>query len=119
MGTQIPEWSRTKVKARDLNRCLRCGCPAGEGRGEWHHRRTRRVVDQHRHCPCNGAWLCFVCHAQVHAAPFEARAEGFIVSRHLSEPGLVPVIAHFGSIFLLCDGTYRYEINTLKRSNEG
>lgn len=118
MGTQIPESSRLAVKARDLNRCVRCGCPGAE----WHHRRTRRVVDAHRHCPCNGVWLCHKCHTggkdSVHGNPFEARREGFIVSRHVAEPGLLPVKAYFGSIFLHCDGTYRYEINNLKRSNE-
>jgi hypothetical protein len=49
---------------------------------EWHHRRSRSVVDECQHAVCNGMWLCRTCHAWVHRHPFEARRTGFIVSRY-------------------------------------
>jgi hypothetical protein len=101
--TQIPERSRRLVRVRQNNQCARCstGNPS-----EWHHRRSRSVRDTHRHCPCNGVLLCKSCHDWVHAHPFEARALGLIVSRHVAEPGSVPVSAPFTprTILLACDG---------------
>lgn len=105
MGNQIPEQSRELVKRRAMGRCLRCGGPGSE----WHHRRSRSVRDSHRHCPCNGAWLCSTCHKWVHAHPFEAKAEGFIVSKYVSEPGSIRLTAHFGDLFLDCLGKFEYD----------
>lgn len=71
---------------RSVGRCLRCG-----GRGsEWHHRRSRRVRAGHRHCPCNGAWLCRTDHRWAHAEPESARRVGLIVSQWVDEPFVVP-----------------------------
>lgn len=74
----IPEKSRGLVKARDRYLCVRCGCRGGE----WHHRRSRSVVDACTHCPCNGILLCKTCHEWVHKNPFLARASGWIVSKY-------------------------------------
>lgn len=74
-------------------------------RGEWHHRRSRSVVDPHQHCPCNGVFLCGHCHRWVHANPFEARGLGLIVSRYVESPGEVPVDSHYGAVMLRCNGT--------------
>lgn len=104
MGTRIPEASYALVRTRDLWRCFRCGCPADPG--EWHHRRGRSVVDEHRHEACNGLNLCSTCHAWVHANPFEARAKGWIVSRH-ANPCDVSALAHYGWVLLDHDGGYR------------
>jgi hypothetical protein len=78
------------VRGRDFNTCVRCR--ARISTGEWHHRRSRSVVDEHQHAPCNGLWLCSTCHAWVHAHPFEARAMGWIVSRYMI-PCEMPVFA--------------------------
>jgi len=104
MGNQIPESSRTAVKVRDHWRCLRCGCPAPHG--QWHHRRSRSVVDDHRHCTCNGIWLCPTCHRWVHAYPTEAMGGGFIVSRWEKQPGTVPVTTPFGERTNDCQGGF-------------
>lgn len=104
MGNDIPEARREQVKNRDLSRCFRCGGPGAE----WHHRRSRSVRDEHRHCACNGVWLCRTCHRWAHANPFEARAVGLIVSRYQPQPGAEPAVARFGTLFLLCNGKFRY-----------
>jgi hypothetical protein len=48
LSDSIPTASREAVKSRDTGRCVRCW---GVG-SEWHHRRSRSVRDEHRHCPC-------------------------------------------------------------------
>lgn len=103
-GTRIPDTSYSLVRARDFWRCFRCGCPAQPG--QWHHRRSRSVVDEHQHEPCNGINLCPPCHSWVHAHPFEARTKGWIVSRH-AIPCEVKVFSavHFGWTTLGCDGS--------------
>lgn len=68
------------------------------------------MKDQHQHCPCNGAWLCHICHEWCHKNPAAARDEGFMVSRHHAEPGSVPVVAYFGTLLLGCDGGFDYYI---------
>lgn len=106
----IPTLSRTIVKDRENVRCCRCGTPSPLG--EWHHRRSRRVVDVHQHCPCNGVWLCRTCHVWVHANPMHARRTGFIVSMHNSEPENVPVFTPWGTRFHDCHGNTEYEEQT-------
>lgn len=103
-GNAIPSMQRVKVKVRDSRRCVRCG---GQG-AEWHHRRSKSVRDEHRHCTCNGVWLCTDCHQWVHSHPFEARGSGFIVSRHTPVPGTEPVQCVLrGLIVLDCEGGAR------------
>ena len=103
MATSIPASSRTLVRGRDYNRCVRCNSPTPEG--HWHHRRSRSVVDLHQHRPCNGVWLCGTCHRWVHAHPFEARRKGWIVSRYTAAPCEVPVWAtQHGWVLLGHDG---------------
>lgn len=109
MGNEIPSRARELVKRRTMGRCIRCGGPGSE----WHHRRTRSVRDGHRHCPCNGVWLCLTDHQWVHAHPFEAKAEGLIVSKYEAEPGLIPVSAHFGELMLECNGKFNYDTDDL------
>lgn len=88
MATSIPASAYALVRTRDFWRCVSCGMPANPG--EWHHRRSRSVVDEHQHASCNGIHLCTTCHRWVHAHPFEARRRGWIVSRY-SIPCEVPV----------------------------
>lgn len=104
---EIPERSRNLVRVRDRHRCARCGSPTPVG--AWHHRRSRHVRDGSGvvHSPANGVWLCNGCHATVHANPFEARSEGFIVSKW-ADPREVPVKhALHGVVLLTMDGKFK------------
>jgi hypothetical protein len=102
VSNAIPYSRRLQVKAREGDRCFRC-----HARGaQWHHRRTRSVRDAHQHCSCNGVWLCVTCHGWVHAHPFEARAEGLIVSRHQPLPGSETAVTWFGPVLLDCVGGF-------------
>lgn len=107
MASPIPERSRIIVRRRERDLCIRC---AGKG-AQWHHRRSRSVVDEHQHCPCNGVLLCPTCHAWVHAHPFEARGLGLIVSRHTAVPGEVPVVSYFYNpgLLLQCEGGFNFK----------
>lgn len=62
------------------------------------------MADGHTHCPCNGVWLCTTCHTWAHDQPFAARPLGYIVLRHVAEPGAVPITAYYGTVTLLCNG---------------
>lgn len=101
-GNPIPTKSRETVTARDHHHCVRCG-----GRGnQWHHRRRKRVEDEHTHQACNGITLCPVCHAWVHANPDLARAFGWIVSAWEDRPDTMPIYTFlWGWTLLACDGT--------------
>lgn len=102
MATSIPANSRRLVETRDAYHCVRCGIPTMAG--QWHHRRSRSVRDEHQHCPCNGIWLCATCHKWVHEHPFEARGHGWIVSRH-KLPNAEPLQnMRFGWVMLTCSG---------------
>jgi len=96
----IPTKSREIVRKRDRGTCVRCGLP---GR-EWHHRRSRSVRGDHRHCPCNGVTLCHVDHKWVHSNPIEAMALGLIVSRWVDNPSNVPVSTVYGLAMQDCEG---------------
>lgn len=88
--------------------CQRCG---GVG-SDWHHRRSRRVVDEHTHCPCNGVLLCRTCHAWVHGHPELAQGMGLIVSAYWS-PSMFPVQCFDGREWLLdCEGNFRQTLDT-------
>lgn len=97
----IPASSRGIVKFRDMGRCARC-LMAGT---DWHHRRSRRVKDEHQHCPCNGVWLCRACHLWAHAHPVEAIAAGFVVTQWQDEPGQQPQRRPDGWWLTGCDGS--------------
>ena len=97
MGKSIPAASRDHVRARDLGRCGLCGTPAPHG--QWHHRRSRSVVDECRHSACNGVLLHSSCHATVHSQPALSREKGLIVSRY-QRPCMVPMVhAALGRLF--------------------
>lgn len=105
-GLTIPAKSRVLVRARDEHRCVVCGM-----RGlEWHHRRTRRVRDDHTHCPCNGITVCgrgndSGDHGWIHTNPFEAQVHGLIISRYSPRlPFEVPMLTHQGWVLLGCEG---------------
>lgn len=100
MRNQIPQRSRDLVRERQLGRCLRCGCPIQRGAGSWHHRRTRRRIDAHTHCPCNGILLCGDgvqgCHGWTHGVGnFEARQSGLIVSRYVDDPAEILIESNY------------------------
>lgn len=96
----IPGQSRKLVEQRDMRLCVRCG-----GRGaEWHHRRSRRVRDAHRHCACNGLYMCHTCHAWAHAHPRAAMARGLILPQWTTRPWLMPVRIRGGWWVLRCTG---------------
>lgn len=99
----IPQESRAIVEQRDQGRCRGCG---GNGY-EWHHRRSRRVREDHRHCACNGVLLCRTCHAAAHGHHEAGRDRGLVVSQWVNEPFLVPVVDAMGGFWqLLCNGQY-------------
>lgn len=104
--SRIPDRSRDLVRLRARHRCERCGTPAPSG--AWHHRRRRAVVDVHTHCPCNGLWLCWTCHRQVHDGPVAAREHGWIVSPWNPQPATTPVRTHLGWGFHDCEGTFAF-----------
>lgn len=104
--TKIPQSRRDQVQERDKMRCCRCGVPAPQG--QWHHRRSRSVVELHRHCSCNGVWLCRTCHMDVHKNPERSMDEGFIVRRSVLEPATVPLHTTWGTRSLDCKGNYTY-----------
>lgn len=100
MSNPIPELSRTLVRARDKDLCVRCRMPGSA----WHHRKGRRERE-HQHCACNGIILCDTCHRWVHDNPLVARLKGWIVSRHVDHPGGVPIEhALYGWVTLDCEG---------------
>lgn len=68
------------------------------------------MVDRHRHCACNGVWLCGTCHRWVHAHPFIARSVGLIISRHVPEPGTQPTTTNYGTVRFSCDGGYLFAV---------
>lgn len=103
MANHIPTKSRAQLKARDKQFCFRCGMRGNH----WHHRRGKRVTDEHTHHPCNGITLCPTCHEWVHKNPFESRRYGWIVSRAEANPGSQPVFSRVvGWVLLTCDATY-------------
>lgn len=78
--------TRLEIRARDDNRCVRCGCPATD----IHHRRSVRTRDEETASAANGILLCGKgnvrgCHGWVHKNPFEARKGGYVLS-----PGQTP-----------------------------
>lgn len=98
---EIPEESRRLVEQRENMRCISC-----MARGyEWHHRRSRRVREAHRHCACNGVLLCRSCHIAAHSHHESGRDRGLIVSQWVDEPFMVPVVDAMGRFWqLTCDG---------------
>jgi hypothetical protein len=84
----IPTKQRLLVKNREQGRCAMCQLRGAE----WHHRRSRRVRDEHRHCACNGLWLCGTCHRWAHAEPVRSLPWGFVVSQYEATPFLVPYL---------------------------
>lgn len=104
MSNPIPTASRDTVRQRDNSQCQRCGV-----RGtDYHHRRSRRVRDEHVHCPCNGVWLCRGCHSWAHGHPAAARDDGLILSMHEDSPSSIPMRTFAGRVTIHCDGGYAF-----------
>lgn len=104
MSKAIPTKSRQVVGERDRGLCVRCGAKGTE----WHHRRSRSVHDEHQHCPCNGILLCRTCHDWVHAHPFHARGNGWIVSRFAKPFEQQMNNLHLGWVMLTCEGLWSF-----------
>lgn len=102
MPNPIPTRSREVVAARDQGRCLRCGGMTGA----WHHRRSRRIIDAHTHCACNGVSLCITCHSWVHTHPNEARRSGWIVSAWVYPHDAKVQTVQYGWVLLTCAGGF-------------
>lgn len=88
------------MKQRDHGLCFRCGDPGVQ----WHHRRTRQRKDYHRHCACNGLWVCSTCHLWIHEHTQYARDRGWILLPSTPFPGGVPALSRTGPARLFCDG---------------
>lgn len=71
---------------------------------QWHHRRRRAIKDEHRHCPCNGVWLCALCHAWVHQHPTEATELGLVLASVIAEPFVRPMRGFDGWWSVDCAG---------------
>lgn len=93
--------AREVVFTRARNRCEVCGGPATD----YSHRRTRSVVGEHQHCPCNGIAACRTCHTRMHDHPETARGDGLHVSRYVQRPSDVPVRLKGAWWLLTCEGT--------------
>lgn len=104
MSNKPSQRAREQVGLRSHHTCERCLVPAPQG--HLHHRRSRSVRGQHCHCPCNMVWLCPTCHADVHATPFQAVKDGWIVSRHIIEPTAIAVRSTFEERVLFCTGGF-------------
>lgn len=79
--------------------CERCGKHA-EG-GSRHHRRSKRVRDEHTHSPSNLVLLCGSgssddCHLWVHTHRVEAELAGFWLSQFVTNPAEHPVTVATG-----------------------
>lgn len=98
-GNPIPQETTDAILLRDKGRCLRCG---GVG-SERSHRRSRRIRDEHTHCPCNVNLLCHTCHADfIGAQQIEARKSGLLLHSTVAVPAHVPVQTYMGWGLLLC-----------------
>lgn len=74
--------------------CERCGKHAAGG--SRHHRRSKRVRDEHTHSPSNLVLLCGTgstddCHLWVHTHRREAELAGFWLSQFVTDPSVHPV----------------------------
>jgi hypothetical protein len=103
-GNAIPTKSREAVKARDGDPCFRCGLMSTDV----HHRRSRRVRDEHTNCACNLIRACRACHSAIHRRPADSMALGLIVGRDVDAPTDQPVLGYAGWQVLNCDGTITY-----------
>ena len=102
-GNPIPPEARKVVVRREGGLCLRCTM-----RGyDVHHRRSRRVVDAHTHCPCNMVLLCRTCHSWAHGlgddSSLAVRA-GYKVAQWAPEPGRVVIQWKLDVLMLSCGG---------------
>lgn len=92
---------------RAHQQCERCGAKP-RGHLHWHHRRSRRVIDEHTHSVQNGVLLCQSCHTWAHGPErFTARREGFSVSQWEGNPGSIPIKTRHGWVTLTDLGTYQ------------
>lgn len=100
------------VRARDDERCVRCGCYCGPGShtvGQIHHRAPRRMGGSRSpyiNQPANLVLLDLDCHAWVESHRTVATAQGFLL-RKASHAHEVPVQAHDGWHLYLNDGSRR------------
>lgn len=99
MPNPIPTSSRTTLAARDRT-CVRCLMPATA----LHHRRGRAVPGIHQHCPCNLVSLCDSCHRWAHSNPNDGARSGYLVSRSVAEPSIIPVKGPDGWWAMDCSG---------------
>lgn len=101
--TSIPTRQRKACNERDAMRCPRCGVATIE-LGELHHRRSRRIHDEHTHCLCDLVRLCRACHKDVTINIETARRDGWAVSSYHPTPATIPVKTFTGWRYHLCDG---------------
>lgn len=97
----IPTKAREVVRERQDGLCARCGNQFTE----IHHRQRRR---EGKHGYANLVGLCGTDHRFVHANPKWARDNGYIISVHIQDIALTPIITYAGTMFFEDDGSIRW-----------
>lgn len=72
---------------------------------EAHHRQLRSGGG--KNLAENLAGVCHLCHGYFHRNPAEARENGWIVSKFVTDPGRVPMVRRGEPVILLADGDYQ------------
>lgn len=89
MPNPIPTKVRLGVDVRDRRQCVRCGLASRE----LHHRQRRREGGHGYDVVVS---TCSACHRFIHANPYRAQWEGFIVPTWVTEVWKVPIRAFDG-----------------------
>ena len=117
-SNEIPEEARLLLMGRDHGLCVVCGL----GGSDAHHRRSRRVRDEHTHCLCNLVTLCRTDHSWAHlTANREQVKVGLVVSQWEPVPRRAPLLTHDAQWWQpLCTGQWiRVEMEYVERQPDG
>ena len=91
--SDIPSAVRKAVKERQNDQCARCGAAGAE-----HHHRMRRREGGHG--KANIVYLCRTDHRWVHAHPWLAQEQGYIIPTHVDVAAIctVPLKSFMGRV---------------------
>jgi 5-methylcytosine-specific restriction protein A len=95
---------RKILDERAKGKCEKCGLPATHV--QYHHRRPRGMGGSKRantNEAGNALVLHFKCHADIESNRKHSLLNGWLVSQH-QEPLDVPVLLHYGWVYLMNDG---------------